>query len=556
MMQIRWLKEYKGSIIGDITNAGAKSAENFVSQGYAEYVVDKNKNTQPADFAKPKKQEEKPQIFTSNYIDNERNTFAEQVYKDGISLFCLYDKDKDDVEFKEKIEIDGVDYLPINDEEVMKKAILLPSGIEEYGSDEELDCDIDCFINKWLDIPKEVVQFALWNIKRSWVYEKFHTLNYLRALGDTGVGKSRFLDTLGYLHYKPIATSGATTSAPIFRIIDKWKGTLIIDEADFKDSDESQDIIKIINQGYEKGKFIMRCDKENNNKVNFFDPYCPKILATRRVFKDKATESRCITQVMKVTNRMDIPLNLNDKFWDESLILRNKLLLWRFRNYHKINPDVDVDFDLGDLEPRVRQIVTSFISLFSNNIDQMEQFKVFIINHQDNLIEERRNSFLGAVVGAIHSLIEKDEIEISNHDIIEEGKLTDMKGDPMHPRSLTRILRGLGFEKTEIKKVGLHTKRCIPIDLDFLWNLFKRYGYVVTKITVIKDTREEKKEDEIAPDSEKPILGGGIRKDCNLGNSVYNRNLKSPQEKKVLEYIDGSKNDDKIEAIEEEVKDE
>ena len=57
---------------------------------------------------------------------------------------------------------------------------------------------------------------------------------------------TRFLDTLGYLHYKPIATSGATTSAPVFRIIDKWKGTLIMDEADFQKSDEAQDIIKII----------------------------------------------------------------------------------------------------------------------------------------------------------------------------------------------------------------------------------------------------------------------------------------------------------------------
>ncbi len=43
MIEIRWLKEYKDYKIGDIGNAGEKSAENFVSQGYAEYV-EKPKN--------------------------------------------------------------------------------------------------------------------------------------------------------------------------------------------------------------------------------------------------------------------------------------------------------------------------------------------------------------------------------------------------------------------------------------------------------------------------------------------------------------------------------
>jgi putative DNA primase/helicase len=38
MKRIRWLKEWRGSKIGEIGNAGQKSAENFVSQGFAEYV--------------------------------------------------------------------------------------------------------------------------------------------------------------------------------------------------------------------------------------------------------------------------------------------------------------------------------------------------------------------------------------------------------------------------------------------------------------------------------------------------------------------------------------
>ena len=47
MVKLRWLKSYKGSNIGDEFDSGEKSAENFVSQGYAEYV-NKPKNKTPS----------------------------------------------------------------------------------------------------------------------------------------------------------------------------------------------------------------------------------------------------------------------------------------------------------------------------------------------------------------------------------------------------------------------------------------------------------------------------------------------------------------------------
>ena len=422
--------------------------------------------------------------YTSLFLDEEKTFIAEQVYKEGVCKFCVYDLKTKKYSFMDEIETKDVIIRPISGEEIDKGAIKLPSEPLEYKNDKRLDDDIKKFINKWLDVPKNIVLFGLWNIKRSWVYERFHTLNYLRALGDTGVGKSRFLDTLGYLHYKPISTSGATTSAPIFRIIDKWKGTLIMDEADLHKSDESQDIIKIINQGYEKGKYVMRCDKENQNKVNFFDPFCPKILATRRAFFDKATESRCITYVMKETARKDIPLNLNKHFWDDLLVLRNKLLMWRFRNYYKINPEKVVDFDFGELEPRVKQIVSSFVNLFSKDKEQLENFNKFITRHQEEIIEERRNSFEGSVVGAIFSLLKRGESDINSSDIIHEGELTNLKNQPLQPRALSNILKGLGFGLPISRKVEGKTKRCLALEPVRVENLLKRYGYAVTEVTL------------------------------------------------------------------------
>ena len=457
-------------------------------------------------------------IRTSLYIDYENELMAEQVFNGTDNQFVIYrvEDGKEKINYYREIDV-GVCYKPHIGEEISKKAILLPTKPEEYDTDEKLDQEIKDYINKWLDVPSDVLQFAVWNIKRSWVYERFHTLNYLRALGDTGQGKSRFLDTLGYIHYKPIATSGASTAAPVFRIIDKWHGTLIMDEADFQNSDEAQDIIKIINQGYEKGRYVMRCDMENKNNVNFFDPFCPKILATRKTFEDKAVESRCITQVMVGTKRRDIKWNLNKDFWDTTEKLRNKLLMWRFRNFFKIDPDVEIDLDLGELEPRVQQIVGSFVSLFANNQNHLDQFREYILNYQGELIEERKNSFAGTVVNGIHLLLEGGEKEISAKDIIQKAQITNKTGHLITPRGLSSTLKALGFKKPQIKRVDGVSKRCIPLEMEHVNHLFKRYG--VTVVTVYKERRK----------SEEQLV---MTKTAPLHNNRNNRNSVTEKEPK------------------------
>lgn len=68
-------------------------------------------------------------------------------------------------------------------------------------------------------------------------------------IGDAGSGKTRFLLTGGSICYKSIFASGASTTSPLFSILDIFNGTLLIDEGDFPKSDEKADIVKILNNG-------------------------------------------------------------------------------------------------------------------------------------------------------------------------------------------------------------------------------------------------------------------------------------------------------------------
>jgi hypothetical protein len=103
----------------------------------------------------------------------------------------------------------------------------------------------------------------------------------------------------------------------------------VLDEADFQFSDTTNEIIKLLNNGFAKGNPILRADGDNF-EPRAYDVYCPKIIGGRFEFRDKATESRCINEVMKRTQRTDIPLNLTETFDRESESLRNKLYQFRY----------------------------------------------------------------------------------------------------------------------------------------------------------------------------------------------------------------------------------
>ena len=84
-------------------------------------------------------------------------------------------------------------------------------------------------------------------------------------------------------------------------MLDIFRGTLLIDEGDFRFSDEKADIVKILNNGNVKGFPILRC--EVNQKHEFhpraFEVYGPKIVATRSYYHYLRLESRIASSPKK-----------------------------------------------------------------------------------------------------------------------------------------------------------------------------------------------------------------------------------------------------------------
>src|SRR5437867_6979132 len=294
-------------------------------------------------------------------------SLVEMVCQENRTLFCV-SKDGD-FRYEANLFVNGqrlVPYSPRNNL-LTNEVVLFPSEPLEYDSEAKLVGDIQTFIHRYVDISPLFEQIASYYVLFSWVYDAFNELPYLRLRGDTGSGKTRFLLTIGSLCYKPIFASGASTVSPIFRILDAFKGTLIVDEGDFRFSDEKAEVVKILNNGNVKGFPVLR--SESNGKREY-DPrayhvFGPKLVATRGFFDDKALESRFLTEEMgQYRLRDDVPINQPSSLKEESLHIRNQLLLFRFRNLNKKKPaEALVD---RSIEPRLNQIFVPLLSIIED----------------------------------------------------------------------------------------------------------------------------------------------------------------------------------------------
>ena len=244
------------------------------------------------------------------------------------------------------------------------EVVLFPAEPEEYGSEEALIQEVQAFIHRHVDVTSVFERIAAYYVLLSWIYDAFNELPYLRLRGDPGSGKTRFLLTVGSLCYKPILASGASSVSPLFRILDAFRGTLIIDEGDFRLSDEKADVVKILNNGNAPGFPVLRTEASRSGELNprAYAVFGPKLVATRGYFEDRALESRCLTEEMGQGRlRPDIPITLPREYKAEALRIRNKLLLYRFRNLHKLRVMPEL-VDPG-IEPRLNQIFLPLLTL-------------------------------------------------------------------------------------------------------------------------------------------------------------------------------------------------
>ncbi len=403
-------------------------------------------------------------------------TIAEMIidHSGARTMFVLY-KDGQITE-QDSVDVGGSRAVPFaaTNNLLSHGVVVLPTGVGTYDSTPQLVSDLRTFVRRYCDLEAECEDVAIHYVLLSWVYDAFNEVPYLRVRGDYGSGKTRFLQTIGSLCYKAIFASGASTVSPIFRTLDAFQGTLVLDEGDFRESDARSEIAKILNNGHARGFPVLRSEQTREKEYNptAFHVFGPKLIASRSAFTDRALESRCITfDLPSKRPRPGIPLNLPTVFHDEAAQLRNKLLRYRFDE--RLQPrDLESAMTLA-VEARVSQVFAPLIAVANDN-DVVRQLRAIAVRSSAILAADRAMSIEAHLLDVIFQLqVEEEPLTVKQIAARFESTYFADYRRPITPRWIGSLLRN----RLHITAVKTRGNFSIPsTELPRIEVLFSRYG--------------------------------------------------------------------------------
>lgn len=320
------------------------------------------------------------------------------------------------------------------------------------------------YMSHYLMLPKFWVQLASYYVLASWVYDRFGNVGYMRIMGEPNIGKTRFLKTIGCVCCRAIVVTSATSPAAMHRMLDQYRGTLVIDEADWKSSINGDEYMKILLVGYEDGATIVKCGPSGMDyEPQGFNVYGPKLFGAREKFEDEAMETRCFSyspvRLQAISKGIASSLHPDGPFGKEGQEIRNLLLTWRGENYRKLVID---ESELREVikDSRLVQIATPIYTLAQSIGDTEfieELFHFLLGTSEDAKFNDMETC---AVIEAMTQLEVRDElvwVDVKDLTIKVNFLLSAEceKHELVSEKDVCSLLRGVGFDPQK----GGHNKR-------------------------------------------------------------------------------------------------
>ncbi len=131
--------------------------------------------------------------------------------------------------------------------------VQFPSACGTYRTESELASSIRQFIHRYADLSEASKKLP--RTMSCLPGSSMRSMNS-RTCGSratSAVARRAAFRRLAHSATSRCLRAGASTVSPLFRIIDAFRGTLVMDESDFRFSDERTEIVKILNNGNAKG---------------------------------------------------------------------------------------------------------------------------------------------------------------------------------------------------------------------------------------------------------------------------------------------------------------
>jgi len=348
------------------------------------------------------------------------------------------------------VSIEGRYYEPYPPNDVMRSGgVIFPSSLGEKKPIRELVSYITMYLKSIYLLPSDKMGrlIAYWVIT-TWLYDAFETVIYLRAMGSAGSGKSELMKRIGLVCYRTMTANGAGSTSSLFRSLERYKGTVYIDEADLQQSDTENDMVKFYNLGAMRGNPIWRTievtgpNGEKTWEAVAFQTFCPKLVAMRKEFRDDAVGSRSLTikLVSRETTELvaaHIPLAINAQVRARAQALRNLMVRWRLENWQ---PDIEVDPSFYDLtiSPRLNQVAGPLLSIARDDLDQQNEIRETLRDYYAESIISKSMTLSARVIEAMWKIwnypdLHKEMVKIDEegNSLIKTGNITRITNEIM-----------------------------------------------------------------------------------------------------------------------------
>ncbi|MEA3421522.1 MAG: CHC2 zinc finger domain-containing protein, partial [Acidobacteriota bacterium] len=190
-----------------------------------------------------------------------------------------------------------------------------------------LATEIDAFIKSYLEMPldSDYLVLSMW-IFHTYLIEKFNTTPILYFYGVKETGKSRAGEVLSELAFRAQRLT-SLTEATLFRSVEMFKPTLIIDEIKLLGKGGNQGLADLIKTTYKRGLKVSRINlnKYGEDQIEYYDTFTPLVICTTESIPD-IIESRCILFIMQKNSNPQIERKIDMKWAND---LRERLTVFR-----------------------------------------------------------------------------------------------------------------------------------------------------------------------------------------------------------------------------------
>ena len=279
----------------------------------------------------------------------------------------------------DSIECEGRIFVPPDPMSRSFPSLSLPMGLLPCGDPSEVLGEAKDAISRFVTLPFQQRQIVAASVIASWFPDCFEAAPHLWIVGPLGSGKTKLLKVLWCMCRRGLI-AGDLRPGSIYKLIDTWNPTLMIDELDLGGSVASRELLRMLRAGSAPAAPTFRNGRQ-------FSTYGLKIIASRQPVSDAALLSRGLVISMLPATDDTPPLDgaamdALEREWQP------KLCMFRLQNFERVKNNCHSTNRLRGLSGRMKQIGLALTAPFGEHHACLSTLHGILNEHDDeNQIE-------------------------------------------------------------------------------------------------------------------------------------------------------------------------